>query len=351
MPLPHSALVLVADGRKMLFFRNHGDEDLIDLRTEAHDARADRKDQEPRTDAPGTVQQSFGYGHSTYEEADFQQQEEDRWIKDAAEQLKKRALRNDFSALAIVAPPKALGYLKKTLHKEVQRRIVCTINKEMSSRPIPDIEALLAAEMRPSFQTSEPRQIYTIGHSTRTIAEFVDLLRIGSVELVIDVRTVPRSRTNPQYNSEVLAGELAPFQIGYQRIAELGGLRGRSRTVPPRSTACGRTRVSTITPTMRFLNSSSAASTNSCPSRSIGGPRSCARRPSGGAAIARIITDHLLARVHDGHSPDGQRASGGRDLDSAAQRSGTDAWSIPLRMIGIAARAGTGGGGRGSDAR
>jgi uncharacterized protein (DUF488 family) len=43
---------------------------------------------------------------------------------------------------------------------------------------------------------------------------------------------VPRSRTNPQYNSEVLAGELAPFQIGYQRIAELGGLRGRSRTVP-----------------------------------------------------------------------------------------------------------------------
>jgi uncharacterized protein (DUF488 family) len=43
---------------------------------------------------------------------------------------------------------------------------------------------------------------------------------------------VPRSRTNPQYNSEVLAGELAPFQIGCQRIAELGGLRGRSRTVP-----------------------------------------------------------------------------------------------------------------------
>jgi protein required for attachment to host cells len=151
MPLPHNALVLVADGRKMLFFRNHGDEDRIDLRTEAHDARADRKDRELRTDAPGTVQQSFSYGHSTYEETDFQQQEEDRWIKDAAEELKKRALRNDFSALAIVAPPKALGYLKKNLHKEVQRRIVCTINKEMSSRPIPDIEALLAAEMRPEL--------------------------------------------------------------------------------------------------------------------------------------------------------------------------------------------------------
>ena len=146
MPLPHNALVLVADGRKMLFFRNQGDEDQIDLRTEAHEARTDRKDSEIKTDAPGLVQQSFGSGRSTYEETDFQQQEEDRWIKDAAEELKDRALRNDFDALAIVAPPKALGVLRKCLHKEVEKRLVCTINKEMSGRPIPDIEALLVGE-------------------------------------------------------------------------------------------------------------------------------------------------------------------------------------------------------------
>ena len=144
MPLPHNALVLVADGRKMLFFRNRGDENQIDLRTEAHEARRyQRKDREIKTDAPGTVKQSFGFGRSTYEEADFQQQEEDRWIKDAAEELKARALRNDFDSVAIIAPPKALGLLKKNLHKEVQKRIVCTVNKEMSGRPIPDIEALL----------------------------------------------------------------------------------------------------------------------------------------------------------------------------------------------------------------
>jgi protein required for attachment to host cells len=146
MPLPHDALVLVADGRKMLFFRNHGDESQIDLRTEAHDARKDRKDREIKTDAPGTTKQSAGYGRSTYEEPDFQQQEEDRWIKDAADELKARVLRNDFDAVAIVAPPKALGVLKKCLHKEVERRIVCTVNKEMSGRPIPDIEALLVGE-------------------------------------------------------------------------------------------------------------------------------------------------------------------------------------------------------------
>jgi protein required for attachment to host cells len=148
MPLPHNALVLVADGRKMLFFRNHGDENQIDLRTEAHDQREDRKDREIKTDAPGTVKQSAGYGRSTYEETDFQQQEEDRWIKDAADELKTRVLRNDFDALAIVAPPKALGMLKKGLHKEVERRIVCTVNKEMSGRPVPDIEALLNGETR-----------------------------------------------------------------------------------------------------------------------------------------------------------------------------------------------------------
>src|SRR5215203_6094985 len=111
MALPNNALVLVVDARKMLFFRNHGDENQIDLRTEAHDRRGDRKDREIKADAPGTVQQSFGYGHSTYEETDFQQQEEERWIKDAADELKARVLRKDFEALAIVAPPKALGLL------------------------------------------------------------------------------------------------------------------------------------------------------------------------------------------------------------------------------------------------
>ena len=149
MALPNQALVLVADGRKMLFLRNHGDRDLIDLRTEAHDERQDRKDSEIKTDAPGAQQQSFGYGRSTYEETDFHQLEEDRWAKEAAEELKKRALRNDFDALAIIAPPKVLGVLRKEFHKEVERRIVLTLNKEMTDRPIPDIEELLVGEAAP----------------------------------------------------------------------------------------------------------------------------------------------------------------------------------------------------------
>jgi protein required for attachment to host cells len=149
MALPHQALVLVADGRKLLFLRNHGDHNQIDLRTETHDFRIDAKDRELRTDAPGTTMQSGGFGRPAMDETDFQQQEEDRWAKDAAEELKARALRNDFEALAIIAPPKTLGVLRKELHKEVERRIVLTLNKEMTDRPIPDIEDLLVGEAAP----------------------------------------------------------------------------------------------------------------------------------------------------------------------------------------------------------
>ena len=70
---------------------------------------------------------------------------------------------------------------------------------------------------------------FTIGHSTRMIDEFVGLLREAAVTQVVDVRTVPRSRTNPQYNQDVLGDTLAGFQICYEHIPALGGLRGRQR--------------------------------------------------------------------------------------------------------------------------
>ena len=81
--------------------------------------------------------------------------------------------------------------------------------------------------------------IFTIGHSTRSIPEFVDVLQSVGVNLVVDIRTVPRSRTNPQFNEAVsdagesLADALAPYQIGYRRIAALGGLRGKQTDVAP----------------------------------------------------------------------------------------------------------------------
>ncbi|PSJ62378.1 DUF488 family protein [Pseudaminobacter soli (ex Li et al. 2025)] len=73
---------------------------------------------------------------------------------------------------------------------------------------------------------------FTIGHGTRTIDEFVHLLQRAEIKLVADIRTVPRSRANPQYNADVLPQNLTPFGIGYMHLVELGGLRSRSKTVP-----------------------------------------------------------------------------------------------------------------------
>ena len=73
---------------------------------------------------------------------------------------------------------------------------------------------------------------FTVGHSTHTIEEFVALLRGVDVELVADVRTMPRSRTNPQYNGDVLPRTLKLFNLDYIHIPELGGLRSRGPTAP-----------------------------------------------------------------------------------------------------------------------
>ena len=69
-------------------------------------------------------------------------------------------------------------------------------------------------------------------HGTRPLPEFIELLQSVEVKLLVDVRTVPRSRTNPQYNRDVMPASLAPFEIGYEHIAALGGLRGREPKVP-----------------------------------------------------------------------------------------------------------------------
>jgi uncharacterized protein (DUF488 family) len=74
---------------------------------------------------------------------------------------------------------------------------------------------------------------FTIGHSTRSIAELVELLRAQSIELVVDVRAIPRSRTNPQFNIDTLPASLREFGIDYLHVASLGGRRGRAREPSP----------------------------------------------------------------------------------------------------------------------
>ena len=67
--------------------------------------------------------------------------------------------------------------------------------------------------------------VLTIGHSTRTLEEFVQLLEVYGVILVVDVRTVPRSRHNPQFNKETLPDTLKHYGVRYIHMPEIGGLR------------------------------------------------------------------------------------------------------------------------------
>jgi uncharacterized protein (DUF488 family) len=67
--------------------------------------------------------------------------------------------------------------------------------------------------------------VFTIGHSTRPLGEFIAMLRAHGVQRVVDVRSIPRSRHNPQFNREILARRLRAARIGYVHLKKLGGLR------------------------------------------------------------------------------------------------------------------------------
>src|SRR5450759_3782727 len=74
---------------------------------------------------------------------------------------------------------------------------------------------------------------FTIGHSTHPLGEFIELLTASEIGIVVDVRTIPRSRTNPQFKRETLPGSLSDFQIAYEHIAELGGRRAHAQGIAP----------------------------------------------------------------------------------------------------------------------
>src|SRR5215471_15737792 len=75
-------------------------------------------------------------------------------------------------------------------------------------------------------------RVYTIGHSTRPFDELVGLLRAFDVDLVADIRSIPRSRHNPQYDGATLRAALRSRRLGYAHVPELGGLRHARRDSP-----------------------------------------------------------------------------------------------------------------------
>lgn len=152
MQVPHDAVVVVADGRKMLFLRNEGDTRDLNLQVEKKVVDKHNPDHhEQATDlaggAMGTRTAGAQWGGGNMDEVDFHQLEEDRFAAETAALLKERALRNEFESLIIVAPPRTLGELRKHYHKEVSDRLAGELARDLTGHPVAEIEqALLKAE-------------------------------------------------------------------------------------------------------------------------------------------------------------------------------------------------------------
>jgi uncharacterized protein (DUF488 family) len=74
--------------------------------------------------------------------------------------------------------------------------------------------------------------VFTVGHSSRTLEAFLKLLKAHQVSRIVDVRSIPRSRHNPQFNRDTLAPKLRSASIGYVYLRKLGGLRHAKRDSP-----------------------------------------------------------------------------------------------------------------------
>ena len=158
MRVPHDSFVLVADGRKMLFFRNEGDAEFPNLAIERKRVDDNPPDREQGSDQAGRAFVSAGsprtgsavsagaHNRSAYSETDFHQLEEDRFAAEAAGMLNERALRNEYESLVVVAPPKTLGEMRRHYHKEVEKRLAAEVAKDLTNAPVEEIERILQAQ-------------------------------------------------------------------------------------------------------------------------------------------------------------------------------------------------------------
>jgi len=166
MLVPHDALVVVVDGRKMLLLRNEGDLKHLNLQVEDKQTHENPRDGNQKSDAagrssstqsgPGSPQiaqggsmhargqgAQFAPSRGTMDEVDFHQMEENRFAAEVAAQLNKRALAGSFDNLIVAAPPRTLGELRRHYRDEVKSRLICEIDKDLTSHPVPQIEQAL----------------------------------------------------------------------------------------------------------------------------------------------------------------------------------------------------------------
>ncbi|HEU4625661.1 MAG TPA: host attachment family protein [Steroidobacteraceae bacterium] len=143
--IPHDALVLVGDGARAIFFRNKGTVQRPELVTERILEQENPPTHEQGTDRPGRrAGADVETLRGAFEPTDWHQLAEDRFASDIANALYQQAHANRFQRLIIVAPPKVLGTLRKSLHKEVTERIEAEVPMELASYDVTRLQRELA---------------------------------------------------------------------------------------------------------------------------------------------------------------------------------------------------------------
>jgi protein required for attachment to host cells len=129
MLIPHKALVVVADGLHAKFFRNAGRETKIEL-----SAEGEFKPHHLMDDGPAGV---------VPKDTPPREINEATFAKQLANELYRRAHAGDFAALVLIADPQTLGEIRRSLHKEVQSRVISEIHKTLTKASVADIEKAL----------------------------------------------------------------------------------------------------------------------------------------------------------------------------------------------------------------
>jgi protein required for attachment to host cells len=138
--LPEGAWVVVCDGHKALVLENIGDADYPDLRTRDVDKQEVPSTADIGTDRPGRVHQSVGTRRSNVEQTDFHHEAEQQFLADLVRRLDAALQQKAVKDLVMVAPPRALGAIRKAYSDRVRAALLAEIDKDLTTMPVDQIE-------------------------------------------------------------------------------------------------------------------------------------------------------------------------------------------------------------------
>ena len=141
--IPAGALVLIADGRQARFLRNKGTPRQVELSLERALEIHNPPTRDQGTDRPGRYMGSDGSNRGAYEQTDWHRLAEEQFAVEIATTLHRMHQARELEDLVVIAPPRMLGSLRAAFHPQVTARVVAEVTKELTSRSLPDLEALL----------------------------------------------------------------------------------------------------------------------------------------------------------------------------------------------------------------